>query len=402
MALSTPTIKEIETAILAQIQAVISVTIPLFPKAFTRVMSKVLAGVFMLCYKYAGFIFLQIFVSRATLDMTVINGLQVSPLTEWGRLFGEGDPIPAVSARVEVRLKFSSSLGTTLPAGSKFLKVDTGVTYATLSDVVITPDFLTDVEAIQTQAGNGGAGALGNCIISDTMDYVVVPVGALSGWSPTVTALVQTGTDAELADVYRARVINKMQRRPQGGAYADYFEWGTDAAGVVNIYPYTGSPGEVDVYVEATPASSGDPDGIPTAAQLLSVAAFIELDTAGLAYRRPVSSFVTVYPITRAAVDVTIENLIGIPAGEIAAAKVLIDAAITEKMLTYEPYIAGLTVDARNTCTRAEIAGAAFQVAWSLGGTIDNVLIARSGSPISESVSVGVGEKFKAGTIVYS
>ena len=267
---------------------------------------------------------------------------------------------------------------------------------------MIVADFLTDVEAIQTQAGNGGAGALGNCIISDTMDYVVVPVGALSGWSPTVTALIQTGTDAELADVYRARVINKMQRRPQGGAYADYFEWGTDAAGVVNIYPYTGSPGEVDVYVEATPASSGDPDGIPTAAQLLSVAAFIELDTAGLAYRRPVSSFVTVLPITRAAIDVTIENLIGIPAGEIAAAKVLIDAAITEKMLTYEPYIAGLTVDARNTCTRAEIAGAAFQVAWSLGGTIDNVLIARSGSPISESVSVGVGEKFKAGTIVYS
>nr|MCH9737100.1 hypothetical protein [Actinomycetes bacterium] len=61
MSLTTPTTKEISDNIIAQLEASFSQTIPLLQKAFFRVLSTVLAGVFILLYKYGGFMFLQMF-----------------------------------------------------------------------------------------------------------------------------------------------------------------------------------------------------------------------------------------------------------------------------------------------------------------------------------------------------
>src|SRR5690606_29393047 len=109
---------------------------------------------------------------------------------------------------------------------------------------------------------------------------------------------------------YRGRLIRRLQRRPQGGAYADYQAWGEEVPGILNVYPYpSATPGEVDVYVEATVESSRGPDGIPTPAQLAAVEASTEFDEAGLASRRPVNAAVNVYPITRQSFDVVLGGL---------------------------------------------------------------------------------------------
>ena len=50
MALDTPTIAEISANIISQIEASINQTIPLLPKAFTRVLAKVLGAVFIILY----------------------------------------------------------------------------------------------------------------------------------------------------------------------------------------------------------------------------------------------------------------------------------------------------------------------------------------------------------------
>ena len=98
MSLSTPTTKEISDNIIAQLEASLNQAIPLLPKSFLRVLSKVLAGVFILLYKYVGFMFLQIFVDAASASATEVNGKTVVPLTAWGRLIGVGDPVSATSA----------------------------------------------------------------------------------------------------------------------------------------------------------------------------------------------------------------------------------------------------------------------------------------------------------------
>jgi uncharacterized phage protein gp47/JayE len=78
------------------------------------------------------------------------------------------------------------------------------------------------------------------------------------------------GADAETSNSYRARIVKRFQAKPQGGAYADYRVWVSDGARHRQHFPYTSTtPGIVDVYVEATPASSGNPDGIPMNSQLL-------------------------------------------------------------------------------------------------------------------------------------
>jgi hypothetical protein len=66
MALETRTIAEINDLIINQIEAQIGQTIPVLPKAFVRILAKVIAGMGIILYKVAGWIFLQLFVSTAS------------------------------------------------------------------------------------------------------------------------------------------------------------------------------------------------------------------------------------------------------------------------------------------------------------------------------------------------
>ena len=61
-----PKTSELSQMIIDQLQAAFNQRIPLFPKAFNRVLAKVLAGVFVILYKYAGFLGLQMFARFAT------------------------------------------------------------------------------------------------------------------------------------------------------------------------------------------------------------------------------------------------------------------------------------------------------------------------------------------------
>ena len=102
MALAVPTTASINATIIAQLEASLSQTIPLLPKAFSRVLSKALAGVFILVYKYAGFMFLQLFVAFAQNRDTEINGTTVNPLQAWGVLIGVGLPDAATHAELVI------------------------------------------------------------------------------------------------------------------------------------------------------------------------------------------------------------------------------------------------------------------------------------------------------------
>ena len=54
MSLVTPSTQEISDDIIAGLEGALAQSIPLLPKAFSRVLAKVLAAVFVLLYKYAG------------------------------------------------------------------------------------------------------------------------------------------------------------------------------------------------------------------------------------------------------------------------------------------------------------------------------------------------------------
>jgi uncharacterized phage protein gp47/JayE len=373
-------------------------TIPLLPKAFIRVLAKVLAGVFIILYKYGGFTFLQMFVSTASTKATLINGKTVVPLIEWGRLIGIGDPIAATQAELNVEITVETQMGV-LPSGTQLTSA-LGVTYITIGAISLdasTKQVL--VRAVADQAGGGGAGSIGNLGVGAIISFAN-PLANVAR-DTTVLAQVVTGSDAENIEAYRQRVVDRFQKRPQGGAYADYEQWGEDTAGILNCYPYTSTnPGQVDIYVEATPESSGNPDGIPTLAQLEAVLASIELDQSGLATRRPANALANTFAITRTGFDV---NVTGLIVGDLAQVKASIEAALTDYFLAKEPFITGLSVPPRNDrITKASALAVIDDVVSASGGIFTNAFIYFEGTAtLVDLYALGKGEKAKVVTVTY-
>lgn len=395
MSLSTPTTKEISENIVAQLEASLNQTVPLLPKAFLRVLSKALAGVFVLLYKYAGFMFLQVFIRTAAYDDTEVNGVRVNPLLEWGRLIGVGDPAPATQAELLVDITVDDQTGF-LPANSQLVGRNNGVTYLTLASVALDSSTVqATVRAVSDQAGGGGAGIIGNLDPGDEIRFAN-PLAQIAR-TAVVDSQVVTGADGESVNAYRQRVLDRFQKRPQGGAYADYEQWGEETAGILNVYPYTSpNPGQVDLYVEATPESSGSPDGIPTPAQLDTVLESVEQDQAGLASRRPANALPNAYPIERLGFDV---RVLALEVDDLAAVRAQIEDALDQFFRNAEPFIVGLSVLPRtDRITQTTVAGVVEDIVSANNGIFGAVEVSRN-SVTFVAFTLGVGQKAKLSSV---
>lgn len=397
MALTTPTTADVNANIIAQLEAALNQTIPLVPRAFNRVLAKALAAVFIILYKYAGWMFLQVFVQTASISETIVNGKAIRPLIEWGRLIGIGDPVPATQAERVVDITVNNQVGS-LPSGTQLIGVNNGVTYITIGSVALNaPSVQATVRAVSDQAGGGGAGAIGNLDVGESISFAN-PLANVER-NTVVSAEVTAGADAEDTEVYRQRIIDRFQKRPQGGAYADYEQWSEEVAGIVNAYPYTSAnPGQVDVYCEATPASSGDPDGIPTPAQLQDVLDNINLNQAGLATRRNANALPNAFGITRTDFSVIVS---GLAVENQAQVESNITDAMEEYFFDRAPYILGLTVPPRkDMITSTAVGGIVDDIVSAAGGYFTGVVVKEGAATITQRV-LAIGEKSKTTSVTF-
>jgi hypothetical protein len=120
MSLQVPTTEELKNTIIAQLEASFGQTVPVFVKAFLRVLATVLAGMLVILYKYGGWIFLQQFVQYASYSAVTINGKPVIPLIEWGRLVGAADPTEATRAEMVVDVTVTNQTGS-LPVNTQLI-----------------------------------------------------------------------------------------------------------------------------------------------------------------------------------------------------------------------------------------------------------------------------------------
>ncbi len=400
MSLVTPTVADINANIIAQIEATINQTIPLVPKAFIRVLAKVLAAVFVLLWKYGGFIFLQVFVRTATIENVEINGVIVSPLKEWGRLVGAGDPTAARQAELAIDITVETQSGS-LPSGTPLINSATGVTYVLVGSVPLdAPTVQGTIRAAGDQGGGNGSGAIGNAADGDTISFVNTV--AQVARDATVLSTVVQGANTEDTEIYRQRIIDRFAARPQGGALIDYKIWGEEVAGIVNIFPYTGVlPGDVDVFAEATVESSGSSDGFPTQVQLDAVAASIALNENGLASRRPANAFVNTSSITRTGFDVVVIGIDNVD--NLSTVQTQIITAVTEYFLGREPFVSGVTVPPRlDAISNTAIAAVVLDIVAAANGTFLGISFAlSSGGGNLFTYTLGQGEKSKLVTLVF-
>ncbi len=398
MTLQTPTTKEINDNIISQLEASLNQKIPLLPKSFLRVLAKTLSGVFIILYKYGGFMFLQMFVKTASSIDTTVNGQTINPLIEWGRLVGVGDPTPATNAEFIIDVTVENQTGT-LPTNSQLVNTANGVTYITLGSVLLNaPVVQATIRAVSDQTGGGGAGAIGNLEVGAIVSFAN-PLANVAT-NAVVSSLVVTGADAENIDVYRQRILDRFQKRPQGGAYSDYELWGEEVAGIINVYPYTGQPGQVDVYSEATVESSGSPDGIPTAAQLQAVLNSINFDENGLASRRNANAFVNSLPITRTGFDVFVFGISNVD--NLAQVRDDIESGLSEYFLSVEPFIPGLSVlPKKDQLTRTRISAIIEDIVTAANGSFTFALFSGPDGKALSVYSLSEGEKAKLNNVDY-
>ncbi len=342
MAIDTTTIKGISDGIVSQLEQSLNATFPLLPKSFIRVLSKAIASVFIMLTHYSNFISLQQYVSTCSSENITVLGFTVNPLNFWGDLIGVGSRKAGERAEHTATVTVSQT-GGTLDAGTQLQSATNGFTYITSQAYAITtPTVEITIRAANDESGNNGVGAAGNLENGDEISFVNPP--ATIGKNAIISGQIVVGADPEDADTYRQRVITLFKRRKQGGAYIDYKSWGEEVDGIVSVFPYTGDAGEVDVYSEATEASSGSPDGIPTPTQLEAGKNSIELDENGKATRRPAGTFVNSLPITRKGFKV---DVLGLSVDNQAQVETEITTAVDEFFIAAEPFITGLSVPPR-------------------------------------------------------
>lgn len=137
------------------------------------------------------------------------------------------------------------------------------------------------------------------------------PAGTVLTFTSTVTNVSSTATveapgligaaSVESDEALLARLLQRLQTPPQGGASSDYVAWALEVQGVTRAWCLPAHLGAGSVGV--TFAVDDDPDGsIPDSAQVAAVQAYID-DPA----RRPVTAAVTVFAPTPRSISFTIE-----------------------------------------------------------------------------------------------
>lgn len=387
------TIKEIADSIIAQLESTLNQKIPLLQKSFMRVHAKATASVLVMLEYYANFMLKQWFVSTCSSNDITVLGVTVNPLNFWGSLIGLDGRKAGQRAEHTISVVVER-IGETLDAGTQLQSSQNGFTYITTQAYILSTNPISiNVKAADDPSFNNGVGANGNLANGAELSFVnpLAQVGKIA----TVTAQIVTGADPESAESYRKRVQKAFRRRKQGGAYIDYQIWGEEVEGITNVYPYTGAPLEVNVYAEATPASSGNPDGIPTPTQLQEVYDSIVLDVNGKASRRPAGVFVNVYPITRTGFTVSVAGLV---VDNPAQVQSQIEDGLKDFFLSAEPFITGLSVPPRtDSISKIAIEGVVNDIVRANNGSFlsANVYLFVGGAAVDPAYQLGTGEKAK-------
>jgi uncharacterized phage protein gp47/JayE len=241
------------------------------------VLARVHAGGTHMLYGYLGWIAQQIFVDTAEADY----------LARHARIWNIRRK-PAVAAAGVVVCNGTD--GAVVPARTELRRAD-GMLFRSLVDATLQAGTATvQVEALQ-------AGAAGNTSAGQTLSLVSPLAGVQSALEVAAGGIVN-GIDAEGDDSLRARLLQRIQEPPHGGAEHDYARWAREVPGITRafVYPRRMGAGTVGVAVVSDESPSGP---VPSSALVAEVQAHIEA-------QRPVTAELFVFAPQPLAVNITV------------------------------------------------------------------------------------------------
>lgn len=334
--ITIPTLNQLYTSILNDLETEFGTNIPLFGKNFLRALAAVQAAKLKLFYTALGGVQKNIFADTA--DPENSGGT----LERFGRIKLGRNPFPAQAGQYEVTI--TGSAGATIPASTTFKSNDDALNPGKLYVLDLAYTLIATTDTITLRALEAGTGSrLG---VGDQLT-ATAPIPNADRLAE-VTAESVAPLDAESTEEYRRKVVEAYQLEPQGGAASDYRIWAGDVQGVARVYPYakTGASGEVDVYVEATPGDSTDGKGTPPGSMITEVEEVFEMDPditkpINERGRRPLGVFdLNVLPVTVREIDIEIEDFEGIT----SPIQTAIENALVDALETVRPFISGADV----------------------------------------------------------
>jgi len=322
--ITVPTINELYTAIQNDLKTKLGIS-SILGKTVLNAFAMVQAAKLKILYLLAANVYDNIFPDTADDAM-----LQRFGFVKLGRYQN-----PAVAGVYE--LTVTGTAGAVIPANTTYKSLDSST----------TPNKLFVLDTDYTMPGTTGTievrayelGSVARLEVGDSLQ-VTAPIALIDSFA-VVAAVVTTPVEAENIEDYRTEIIKAYQTEAQGGARTDYRIWAADAAGVREVYPYTFTPGEITIYVEATPADSTDGNGTPPPSILTDVESVVEFDPdtskpLNERGRRPISAWqINFLSITTVPIDLEITGLTD--SSYIAA----IQSAVVAFLYNIRPFIDG-------------------------------------------------------------
>ncbi len=233
-------------------------------------------------YQRIEWTFRQIFASTADEDvLEKIHGYEENVLRKAAR-------------RASGTITGTADAGESFAAGVRFLRGSIGY----VSTATATADGSGSI-TISVRAEVAGAAA--NLSAGDSLTLADPGSYLTLGTDFTVaTGGVAGGTDREDVEDYRARILDKKRRPPQGGALSDYEQWAMEVPGVAAAWAArtVNSPGTVTIWILV----DGRVNGIPTSDDIAAVQDYID------SLRRIGTDISVVAPVAQA-VNITITGL---------------------------------------------------------------------------------------------
>ena len=268
MAVVIPTRRELYDQIIAELETELGIKITQTGKSPLRAYATVQAGKLHLYWQAIAMVLKNIFPDTA--DPEQIGGT----LGRFGRAFLNRSPFAAVQGIYVVQV--SGQVGAVIPAGQLFQSNDSATNPGRnfVLDTEKTLSSITDTITLRAlQAGTESQLNVGDLLTSTS---------PLLNVNDEVNVLSETQEPSpeETTENYRAAILRAIRQESQGGAATDYRVWANDAQNIRFVYPYTtsGQTSQIDLYIEATQASSTDGKGTPTAAQITNVTEVINFD----------------------------------------------------------------------------------------------------------------------------